>query len=74
LRNIVVTVRDITKFRTAEEIKNTFVSIVSHELKTPVALIKGYVSTLRREDAKWDKNVIRDSLAIIEEEATTWHL
>ena len=69
LRNVIVTVRDITKFRNAEEIKNTFVSIVSHELKTPVALIKGYVSTLRREDAKWDKNVIRDSLAVIEEEA-----
>jgi PAS domain S-box-containing protein len=69
LRNVIVTVRDITKFRTAEEIKNTFVSIVSHELKTPVALIKGYVSTLRREDAKWDKNIVRDSLAIIEEEA-----
>jgi signal transduction histidine kinase len=69
LRNVIVTVRDITKFRTAEEIKNTFVSIVSHELKTPVALIKGYVSTLRREDAKWDKNVVRDSLAVIEEEA-----
>jgi len=69
LRNIVVTVRDITKFRTAEEIKNTFVSIVSHELKTPVALIKGYVSTLRRKDAKWDKSIVQDSLAIIEEEA-----
>jgi signal transduction histidine kinase len=69
LRNVIATVRDITKFRNAEEIKNTFVSIVSHELKTPVALIKGYVSTLRREDAKWDKNVVRDSLAVIEEEA-----
>jgi PAS domain S-box-containing protein len=69
LRNIIATVRDITKFRTAEEIKNTFVSIVSHELKTPVALIKGYVSTLRREDASWDKSIIRDSLAVIEEEA-----
>jgi two-component system OmpR family sensor kinase/two-component system phosphate regulon sensor histidine kinase PhoR len=46
LRNIVVTVRDITKFRTAEEIKNTFVSIVSHELKTPVASVKGYLETL----------------------------
>jgi PAS domain S-box-containing protein len=69
LRNIIATVRDITHFRTAEEIKNTFVSIVSHELKTPVALIKGYVSTLRREDAKWDRTVIRDSLAVIEEEA-----
>ncbi|MBN2387154.1 MAG: PAS domain-containing protein [Anaerolineales bacterium] len=69
LSNIFVTVRDITKFRTAEEIKNTFVSIVSHELKTPVALIKGYVSTLRREDAKWDKQVVQDSLTVIEEEA-----
>lgn len=69
LRNIFVTVRDITKFRTAEEIKNTFVSIVSHELKTPVALIKGYVSTLRREDARWDRAVVQDSLAVIEEEA-----
>jgi PAS domain S-box-containing protein len=69
IRNIIATVRDITRFRNAEEIKNTFVSIVSHELKTPVALIKGYVSTLRREDAKWDKDVIRDSLTIIEDEA-----
>jgi len=69
VRNVIATVRDITKFRTAEEIKNTFVSVVSHELKTPVALIKGYVSTLRREDAKWDKHVIQDSLSVIEEEA-----
>jgi PAS domain S-box-containing protein len=69
LRNVIATVRDITKFRNAEQIKNTFVSIVSHELKTPVALIKGYVSTLRREDAKWDKNIVKDSLAVIEEEA-----
>ena len=69
LRNIVVTVRDITKFRNAEEIKNTFVSIISHELKTPVALIKGYVSTLRRDDATWDRAIVRDSLKVIEEEA-----
>ena len=69
LRNIVVSVRDITHFRTADEIKATFISIVSHELRTPVALIKGYASTLRRDDAKWDKNTINDSLAVIEEEA-----
>ncbi len=69
LRNVIATVRDITKFRNAEEIKNTFVSIVSHELKTPVALIKGYVSTLRREDAACEKAIVQDSLAVIEEEA-----
>ncbi len=52
LISIVATVRDITKFREAEELKSTFISIISHELRTPVALIKGYVSTLRREDAR----------------------
>ena len=69
LRNIVVSVRDITHFRTADEIKATFISIVSHELRTPVALIKGYASTLRRDDAKWDKSTISESLTVIEEEA-----
>lgn len=69
LRNIIVSVRDITHFRTADEIKATFISIVSHELRTPVALIKGYASTLRRDDAKWDKHTISESLSVIEEEA-----
>jgi PAS domain S-box-containing protein len=69
LLSIVANVRDITKFREAEEVKSTFVSIVSHELRTPVALIKGYVGTLRREDAEWDPAVVHDSLAVIEEEA-----
>ena len=69
LINIISTVRDISKFRQADEIKSTFISIISHELKTPVALIKGYVSTLRREDAEWDLAVVQDSLQVIEEEA-----
>lgn len=69
LRNVLVAIRDITHFRTADEIKATFISIVSHELRTPVALIKGYASTLRRADAKWDKHTINDSLTVIEEEA-----
>ncbi len=69
LLNIIATVRDITHFRQAEEIKSTFISVISHELKTPIALIKGYVSTLRREDATWDRSIVNDSLEVIEEEA-----
>jgi signal transduction histidine kinase len=69
LLNIIATVRDITRFREAEELKSTFISVISHELKTPVALIKGYVGTLRREDADWDREIVKDSLAVIEEEA-----
>lgn len=69
LANIIANVRDMTRFRQAEELKSTFISIVSHELKTPVALIKGYVSTLRRDDARWDKKIVKESLEVIEEEA-----
>ena len=69
LNNIIASVRDITRFREAEEMKSTFISVISHELKTPVALIKGYVCTLLREDAKWDSEFFKESLSIIEEEA-----
>ena len=69
LLSVIATVRDITRFREAEEIKSTFISVISHELKTPVALIKGYVGTLRREDVHWEREVVHDSLAVIEEEA-----
>jgi signal transduction histidine kinase len=65
----VVNVHDITRFREEEEIKSTFTSIISHELKTPVALIKGYAQTLARPDATWDAETARQSLQVIEEEA-----
>jgi PAS domain S-box-containing protein len=67
--NTVANVRDTTRAREAEELKSTLLSVISHELKTPVALIKGYAGTLRREDAAWDTATRNESLAIIEEEA-----
>jgi PAS domain S-box-containing protein len=69
LARIIVNVVDITRFRQAEEVKSTFVSAVSHELKTPVALIKGYAETLGREDAEWDRATVQESLGVIAEEA-----
>ncbi len=69
LLNIVANVRDITRFREAEELKSTFVSVIGHELKTPISLIKGYAGTLRRPDADWDPATIEESLSVIEEEA-----
>lgn len=69
LSTIIANVRDITNFRRAQEMQNVFISTISHELKTPVALIKGYAGTLRRDDAEWDPQVIRDGLTVIEEEA-----
>jgi PAS domain S-box-containing protein len=69
LARVILNVVDITRFRQAEELKSTFVSVVSHELKTPVALIKGYAETLRREDADWDRDTMHESLTVIAEEA-----
>jgi len=69
LVNVIANVRDITRFREADEVKSTFISVISHELKTPVALIKGYADTLLREDARWDRRTTRESLTVILVEA-----
>ena len=69
IQNIIALVRDVSKYKEADELKNTFISTISHELKTPVAIIKGYASTLNLEDAHWDDEVIKESLTVIEEEA-----
>jgi PAS domain S-box-containing protein len=69
LARVILNVVDITRFRQAEELKSTFVSVISHELKTPVALVKGYAETLLREDADWDRETMQESLAVIAEEA-----
>jgi PAS domain S-box-containing protein len=69
LSDVIANVTDITRFREAEEMKTTFVSVVSHELKTPVSLIKGYASTLAREDAQWDMATLREGLQVIGDEA-----
>lgn len=69
LTNVIAHIRDITNFKRAQEMQNTFISIISHELKTPVAIIKGYAATLSRPDARWDKKTIQENLGVIEEEA-----
>ena len=69
LINIICSVQDMTRFKEADELKANFISVISHELKTPIALIKGYASTLRRDDVTWDKTTVQESLNVIEEEA-----
>jgi signal transduction histidine kinase len=51
-----------------QDLQNTFVSIVSHELQTPVAIIKGYAGTLRRPDSSWSPAVVQGVAAAIEAE------
>jgi PAS domain S-box-containing protein len=67
--NGILNVRDITRERQQEEQRSTFISVISHELQTPIAIIKGYASTLARTDATFDLAVIRSRLGAVEEEA-----
>jgi signal transduction histidine kinase len=69
ITQIIANVRDMTRLREAEELKQTLLSVISHELKTPVSIIKGYAGTLAREDANWDGQTLAEGLAVIEEEA-----
>ena len=43
---VVVIIRDITKQKTLEEEKDEFISVTSHELRTPVAIAEGSLSNL----------------------------
>ncbi len=43
---VVLILRDITKQKTLEEEKDEFISVTSHELRTPVAIAEGSISNL----------------------------
>ena len=63
-----ILLRDITRERESDAMKAQLLSTVSHELRTPLASIKGFATTLLRQDVKWDEATQRDFLRIIEEE------
>jgi two-component system, OmpR family, phosphate regulon sensor histidine kinase PhoR len=63
---VLVALHDITGLRKLERLRQEFVANVSHELKTPLTAIKGYVETLL-DGALDDKKHNREFLKIIEE-------
>ena len=63
-----VVIHDITEIRRLETMRRDFVANVSHELKTPLTSIKGFVETLL-EGALEDKKNNRNFLKIIQEHA-----
>jgi PAS domain S-box-containing protein len=65
----ILSVRDVTRERAEEEQRSTFISVISHELQTPIAIIKGYASTLARSDAVLAPEAWRARLRSVEEEA-----
>jgi signal transduction histidine kinase/putative methionine-R-sulfoxide reductase with GAF domain len=60
---------DITRERELDEMKSRLLSTVSHELRTPLASIKGFATTLLRQDVQWDEDTRREFLSIIDTES-----
>ena len=73
----VIVLNDVTRLRRLETVRRDFVANVSHELKTPITLIKGFVETLQqgalenREEAERFLNILSKQVerlnAIIED-------
>jgi signal transduction histidine kinase len=55
--------------RKLDQLQKDFIATISHELCTPLGFIKGYATTLLREDTNWDESTRREFLQIIDEEA-----
>ncbi len=65
----IVGARDITARREAEDLQNTFLSVISHELQTPIAVIRGYADLLGDPEVDLPRRELRQKLGIIQEES-----
>jgi signal transduction histidine kinase len=61
--------RDISRALDLERMKNGLLAAVSHEFRTPLALIKGYASTLLADDVTWNEGDQREFLELVGSEA-----
>lgn len=67
--DVLMLVNDVSEWRRLERMRSEFVANVSHELKTPIAAIRGFAETLLDEDgvdqelnAKFLKTIFDESL------------
>ena len=58
----------LDRMETSYESQKQFVSDASHELRTPIAVIKGYVNMLNRWGAK-DPEVLQESIEALKNES-----
>ena len=63
------TTSELRELRRQVQLQEDFVSTISHELRTPLGFIKGYSTSLLRQDTNWDVETQKEFLTIIDEEA-----
>lgn len=66
---LVERVANLEAERRLTRLQDDFIAMVSHELLTPLGFIKGYTTTLLRQDTEWDAGTLREFLLIIDEES-----
>jgi len=68
-QRLVERIANLEAKRRLDSLQNDFIATISHELLTPLGFVKGYATTLLREDTTWDNQTRREFLSIIDEEA-----
>lgn len=62
LAGVAVVFKDITEFKRIEQIKSQFVSMVSHELKAPIAAVYGFLKLFDDDTIKLNEEQRKDYL------------
>ncbi len=65
----VMMLRDISRRKEMERLQKVFLSAVSHELHTPIAIIKGFAGLMSDPEVSLSEQVIREKAGIIVEES-----
>jgi signal transduction histidine kinase len=69
LLGAVVSLRDVSAQREAEELQATFLSVISHELQTPLSVIRGFAELLADGVESMPPAQVRNKLQIVAEES-----
>ncbi len=64
---------DITLERTPAQSRNETLALAAHELKTPLAIIKGCATTLLGNSMRWDAATLREMLQMIDTQTDRLH-
>jgi signal transduction histidine kinase len=74
LQGILVVYKDVTTIKDIERVKDDFLSSVTHELRSPLASIKGFAETIQRDQAMPPETRAEFVSIICEETARLQHL
>ena len=69
LREKELKTKEVLALQRVDQLRKDLVATVSHEIRNPLASIKGYISTLLQRDVKWEPEMQREFLEVADQEA-----